>query len=172
VDKFLRELGQYYEIVLFSPSLMGVAEPVVASLDKNGYIMHHLFREATRFINGSHVKDISMLNRNVNRIIVIDDDPREVQLHQQNLLRVKPYDDPTDREDKTLENIIPMLIEIAKENHKDIPMLLNQFRRENGERMDAEEIANEYQNRIDALRNRSHEQVSTADYYLYSIFIL
>ena len=137
---------------------MGVAEPVVAGLDKNGYIMHHLFREATRFINGSHVKDISMLNRDVNRIIVVDDDPREVQLHPGNLLKVKPYDDPTDREDKTLENIIPLLIEIAKENHKNIPLLLNQFRRSDGSQMDAEEIATEYQNRINDLRNRSHQQ--------------
>jgi hypothetical protein len=95
--------------------MQGVAEPVVASLDKNGCIMHHLYREATRYINGKHVKDLSMLNRNVSRIVVIDDDALECQLHPGNLLKIKSYDDPTDREDRVLLDMIPLLIEIAKE---------------------------------------------------------
>jgi len=59
VDNFLKELSQYYEIVLFSPSLPGVADEVVNSLDKSGCIMHRLYRESTSFINGVHVKDLS-----------------------------------------------------------------------------------------------------------------
>ena len=67
VDNFLTSLSQYYEIVLFSPSLPGVAEPVVNSLDKNGCIMHRLYREATSFVDGVHVKDLKALNRPMRR---------------------------------------------------------------------------------------------------------
>jgi import inner membrane translocase subunit TIM50 len=147
VDKFLLDMAQYYEIVLYSPSIQGIAEPVVDSLDKQGCIMHRLFRDATYYTNGIHVKDLSRLNRNVSRIVVLDDDPAEVSFQPENLIRVKPYTDPTDRTDNTLARITPFLIEIARENYNDIPELLQQY-----EGMDADEIASEQDRRIDYYR--------------------
>jgi import inner membrane translocase subunit TIM50 len=147
VDKFLHDMAQYYEIVLYSPSLEGVADPVVNTLDKSGAIMHRLFREKTHFVNGTHVKDLGRLNRNLNRIVVLDDDPAAVQLNPGNLIRVKPYLDATDREDQTLARITPLLIEIAREGYNDVPAVLSQF-----EGMDADQMADEHQRRIDQLR--------------------
>jgi mitochondrial import inner membrane translocase subunit TIM50 len=153
VDKFLHEMAQYYEIVLYSPSIDGIADPVVAALDKDGCIMHRLYRDATYYMNGVHVKDLNRLNRNVKRMVVLDDDPEEVQLNPENLIRVKPYVDPTDRTDRTLERITPFLIEIAREGYSDIPTLLRQY---NG--MDADEIADEQERRLQQLRyERQHQ---------------
>ena len=153
VDKFLNELAQYYEIVLYTPSLDYVAIPLVEALDKDNIIMHKLFREATYYHNGYHVKDLRSLNRNVNRIVVLDDDPEEVQFNKENLIRVKPYNDPSDRTDNTLERITPFLVEIARENYKDIPALLRQYRG-----MDADEIANEQDRRVADLRSSRQNQ--------------
>ena len=147
VDKFLHELAQYYEIVLYSPSIDGIADPVVTALDKEGCIMHRLYREATYYTNGVHVKDLNRLNRNVKRMIVIDDDPEEVQFNKENLIRVKPYNDPNDRTDNTLERILPFLVEIAREGFNDIPALLKQY-----EGMDADQIADEQDRRLQQLR--------------------
>lgn len=143
VDTFLREVSQFYEIVLYSPSIEGVAAPVVESLDKEGWFLHKLFREATYNIDGIHVKDLKRLNRDVKRMVVLDDDPAEVQLNPENHIRIKAYEDPTDRDDNTLARITPFLIEIARENYNDIPALLAQFRG-----MDADEIADEHERRI------------------------
>lgn len=154
VDKFLHEMAQYYEIVLYSPSIDGIADPVVAALDKDGCIMHRLYRDATYYTNGVHVKDLNRLNRSVNRMVVLDDDPEEVQFNKENLIRVKPYDDPTDRTDSTLERITPFLIEIAREGYSDIPALLRQY-----EGMDADEIADEQERRLEQLRyDRQHQR--------------
>lgn len=71
-------MAQFYEIVLYSPSIDGIAIPVVEALDKEGCITHKLFRDATYYHKGVHVKDLRRLNRNLNRIIVLDDDPLEV----------------------------------------------------------------------------------------------
>jgi mitochondrial import inner membrane translocase subunit TIM50 len=155
VDKFLMDMAQYYEIVLYSPSIEGIAEPVVMSLDKSGCIMHRLYREATYYTNGVHVKDLSRLNRNVKRMIVLDDDPLEVQLNPENLIRVKPYNDPTDRTDNTLARITPLLIEIAREGYDDIPALLSQYRG-----MDADEIADEQERRIQYFKEAREERMS------------
>lgn len=147
VDKFLRELAQYYEIVLYSPSIDGIADPVVTSLDKDGCIMHRLYRDATHYTNGVHVKDLASLNRPLRRMVVIDDDLAEVQFNPENVIKVKPYTDPTDRTDNTLERILPFLVEIARENYQDIPKLLSQYRG-----MDADQIADEQDRRISELR--------------------
>jgi len=135
VDKFLTDMAQYYEIVLYSPSHEAVGDPVVTSLDKKGCIMHRLYRDACYYIKGKpgspsvYAKDIRALNRSQSKIILLDDDPAAAQLSPGNLLRIKPYDDPTDRDDDggTLARITPFLIEIARENYDDIPTLLRQF---------------------------------------------
>lgn len=146
-------MAQYYEIVLYSPSIDGVADPVVTALDKDGCIMHRLYRDATYYTNGVHVKDLNRLNRNVKRMIVLDDDPEEVQFNLENLIRVKPYTDPNDRDDNTLERITPFLVEIAREGYNDIPELLRQFHG-----MDADEIADEQDRRLLQLRMARQQQ--------------
>lgn len=152
VDKFLTTMAQYYEIVLYSPSIDAVADPVVTSLDKSGCIMHRLYRDATYYKNGVHVKDLDRLNRDTNRMILLDDDEEAAQFNPDNLIRVKAYEDPTDRTDNTLERITPFLVEIARKGHSNIPTILRQYRG-----MDADQIADEYQSRIDNLRNRRRQ---------------
>lgn len=147
VDKFLHELAQYYEIVLYSPSIDGVADPVVTSLDKDGCILHRLYRDATYYTNGVHVKDLKRLNRNLKRMVVLDDDPAEVQFDLDNAILVKPYTDPTDRSDTTLLRILPFLVEIAREGYNDVPALLRQYHG-----MDADQIADEQERRVTELR--------------------
>jgi import inner membrane translocase subunit TIM50 len=155
VDKFLMDMAQYYEIVLYSPSIDGIADPVVTSLDKSGCIMHRLYRDATYYTNGVHVKDLNSLNRNIKRMVVLDDDLAEVQFNPENLIRVKPYTDPSDRTDDTLKRITPFLIEIAREGYNDIPELLRQYHG-----MDADEIADEQERRIQYYRQAREERAS------------
>lgn len=155
VDKFLLDMAQYYEIVLYSPSIDAVADPVVTSLDKSGCIMHRLYRDATYYKDGVHMKDLKRLNRNINRMIVIDDDPAESGLNPENLIRIKPYSDPNDRDDDALARITPFLIEIARENYSNIPELLSQY-----QGMDADEIADEQERRLQYYRQAREERTS------------
>lgn len=147
VDKFLAEMAQYYEIVLYSQSIDGVADPVVTSLDKNGCILHRLYKESCYYKKGIYMKDLSSLNRNTNKVILLDDQEEAAALNPANLIRVKPYNDPTDRDDNVLERITPFLIEIAKEGYDNIPQLLRDF-----EGMDSDEIADEMNRRVNELR--------------------
>lgn len=117
--------------------------------------MHRIYRDGTYYHNGVHVKDLSKLNRNINRMIVIDDDMAEVQFNPENVVRVKPYTDPNNRTDNTLARITPFLIEIARENHSDIPVLLSQY-----QGMDADEIADEQDRRIRYYRDAREEEMS------------
>ena len=148
VDKFLALMAQYYEIVIWTPSPDGLAGPVVDSLDSKGYVMHRLFRDSTNYHNGVHCKDLSWLNRPLRKIVALDDDPEALKFQPENLIRMKPYDDPS-VDDDTLERITPLLVEISREGYDDIPGLLRQFRG-----MDADEIAEEHERRVGDLRAR------------------
>lgn len=56
VDYFLRYLSQYYELVIFTSVQMMNADPIIRKLDPYRIVMWPLFREATRYMNGEHVK--------------------------------------------------------------------------------------------------------------------
>jgi hypothetical protein len=90
----------------------------------------------------------------VRKIIALDDDPDALKFQPDNLIRMKPYDDPS-VEDDTLERITPLLVEISREGYEDIPALLKQFRG-----MDADEIATDFERRVNDLRERSRMTAS------------
>lgn len=68
------------------------AAPVLHQIDPQGQFLHYrLFREATRYRNGAHIKDLSCLNRPLNRVLVVDWSSSATQLHARNALRVKKW---------------------------------------------------------------------------------
>ncbi|XP_041281098.1 mitochondrial import inner membrane translocase subunit TIM50, partial [Onychostruthus taczanowskii] len=48
------------------------AFPLIDSIDPHGFVSYRLFRDATRYMDGHHVKDISCLNRDPARVVVVD----------------------------------------------------------------------------------------------------
>lgn len=44
------------------------------------YISNRVFRDGTRYINGKYVKDLSALNRPLEKVVIIDDNPDCISL--------------------------------------------------------------------------------------------
>ena len=63
VDIFLQHLSQRFEIVVFSDQLSSYVDPILERLDNKGSIHHRLYRYATQYVHGEHVRDLSKLNR-------------------------------------------------------------------------------------------------------------
>mmetsp|Transcript_18695 Transcript_18695/g.24280 ORF Transcript_18695/g.24280 Transcript_18695/m.24280 type:complete len:422 (+) Transcript_18695:196-1461(+) len=148
LDKFLLQLANYYEIVLFTTSMKGIAEQVVHSMDTQHVILHRLYREHTLYKDGKHIKDLKSLNRNMSRVLAIDDDKNVYEgADLDNVILIKPYEDPNDRDDRTLERLLPILIEIARDQY-DVPSTLRQFKG-----MEADEIVDKYNKRIQAIKD-------------------
>jgi len=149
-DAFLREMSKYYEIVIFTSNIAGVADPVIHALDKEGYAMHRLYRDATRFVRGTHCKDLSRLNRDPRKIVVVDDDPRAVQLQPHNVVLVTPYNDASKRDDTELEDLVPFLAAVCNEGVDDVPAALRKFSDNK-----ATTIAKEYNHMLAEAKQRS-----------------
>ena len=121
-EKFLRELGHLYELVIFTASVQVYADPVIDFIDKGRVIKYRLYREACTDFNGSFVKDLSRLNRPLEKVIIIDNSSVAYLLQPYNAMPIGSwFDDPTDNE-------LFILLEKLKHRHraKNISAILNQ----------------------------------------------
>lgn len=77
-------MGQLYECVLFTASLAKYADPVANLLDKWNVFRFRLFREACVFHRGNYVKDLGRLNRELHKVVILDNSPSSYMFHTDN----------------------------------------------------------------------------------------
>eukprot|EP00922_Rhytidocystis_sp_ex-Travisia-forbesii_P066154 GHVS01098224.1.p2 GENE.GHVS01098224.1~~GHVS01098224.1.p2 ORF type:complete len:322 (-),score=56.93 GHVS01098224.1:1768-2733(-) len=122
VDEFLQSMFRCYEIVIFTASLAKYADPLMDELDPSRLCTWRLFRESCTLINGSYVKDLSKLGRELKDTVIIDNSPNSYGLQPDNAIPIKSwFDDMNDRE---LSDLIPILEALARVD--DIPSVMRQ----------------------------------------------
>lgn len=81
VDEFLERAAEHYELIVYTASLSKYANPLLDVLDPKRLIDYRLFREHCVFHQGHYVKDLSLINRDLNRTIIIDNSPMSYIFH-------------------------------------------------------------------------------------------
>jgi len=112
VDKFMKEMGPYYEVVVFTASLSKYADPVLDLLDIHKVVRSRLFREACSNYKGNYVKDLNKLGRDLKNTIIIDNSPSSYLFHPENAVPVESWFD--DEADTELDELIPFLKDLSK----------------------------------------------------------
>lgn len=104
VDNFLRQVSEWYEIVVFTASLALYANPVMDLLDPLKLVQLRLYREHCVLVGGCYVKDIAKLGRDLRRTVIVDNSPLSYVLQPENAIPITAFfTDDNDRElDKTL----------------------------------------------------------------------
>ncbi|KAA8494989.1 Mitochondrial import inner membrane translocase subunit TIM50 [Porphyridium purpureum] len=125
LEAFLAYMSSFYEIVVFSTGLNTYADPILDRLDPNGYISHRLYRDATKYESGEHVFDLSKLNRDESRIVLVDSHAIHAKHQPGNLLLVSQW--KNDPKDRTLLELIPFLESMAQENVRDVRPVLTSY---------------------------------------------
>ncbi|KAJ5094152.1 hypothetical protein N7456_010013 [Penicillium angulare] len=150
VDYFLRYLNQYYELVLFTsvPSMM--ADQVLRKLDPYRIIRWPLFREATRYKDGEYIKDLSYLNRDLSKVILIDTKEEHARLQPENAVVLDKW--VGDPKDKTLVAMIPFLEYLAGMGVEDVRPVLKSF--------EGSDIPAEFTKREKAMRERFEKELA------------
>ncbi|KAI1155512.1 HAD-like domain-containing protein [Nemania diffusa] len=126
VDYFLRYLSQYYELVLFTTVPVAMGEPLMRKLDPYQIIVWPLFREATKYKDGEIVKDLSYLNRDLSKVIIIDTKASHVQNQPENAIILPPW--KGEKDDRDLVSLIPFLEYIFAMEYKDVREVLKSFK--------------------------------------------
>lgn len=60
-------------------------------MDPYQYAMYRLYRDATRYVDGKYVKDLSHLNRDLSKVIIMDSNPQSFSLQPENGIPLKPW---------------------------------------------------------------------------------
>lgn len=128
VDMFLSQVGYpNFELVIFTTENGMTFDPIVNGLDPElQHIMYRLYRDATRYVNGHHTKDLSAINRDLKKVILIDWNPNSVALNRQNALLLKKWEG--DNTDRHLIGLAQLLQAIKQSDVEDVRDVLEYYR--------------------------------------------
>mmetsp|Transcript_29872 Transcript_29872/g.83477 ORF Transcript_29872/g.83477 Transcript_29872/m.83477 type:complete len:293 (+) Transcript_29872:298-1176(+) len=109
VDEFLRHVEQWFEVVIFTASLQGYADPVIDRLDVHGHLRKRYFRESCLDVQGNHVKDLARAGFDVRSTIIVDNSPVAYAHDVDNAIPIDHYFAKNDDADDELLRILPIL---------------------------------------------------------------
>jgi mitochondrial import inner membrane translocase subunit TIM50 len=97
--QLLANLSRYYELVIFTSAPGYLGEPVAAVIDPYQYATYRLYRDHTKIEDGNFVKDLSVLNRDLSTVIMVDINPESYKLQPENGIAIKSWTgDENDKE--------------------------------------------------------------------------
>ncbi|KAI9801930.1 MAG: mitochondrial inner membrane protein required for protein import [Piccolia ochrophora] len=150
VDYFLRYLQQYYELVIFTTLPWMTAEPILRKLDPYRMVLFPLFRDATRYEHGDHVKDLSYLNRDLSKVILIDTVSTHAKAQPENAIILPRW--TGNAQDQGLVALIPFLEYVAAMGLDDTRAVLKSF--------EGTDIAKEFAARETVARQKFEQQLA------------
>jgi CTD small phosphatase-like protein 2 len=71
-DKFLTEMAELYEVVIFTAAMQDYANWVLDTIDKKKRIKYRLYRQHAIHYGRGFVKDLSRIGRDLSKTIIVD----------------------------------------------------------------------------------------------------
>ena len=112
--EFIMEMSKLYELVIFTASLSKYADPVISFIDILQVVNFRLYRQHCTFHKGIYVKDLSQLNRDLEKVIIIDNSPASYCFHPENAVPITSWFN--DRNDTELKTLMTLLKDMANVN--------------------------------------------------------
>jgi len=122
-ENFINILSEYCEIVIFTASTQYYANIVIDGLECKDKIDYKLYRQHTDLIDGTNVKDLSKLGRDLSKVIIIDNIEENYQLQPNNGLNISDFEG--DDNDNELLFLLKDLLDIVKTPGLDVRNELN-----------------------------------------------
>lgn len=128
LDIFLAQIGYpNFEVVIWTVENSMTFNPIINGMDpQQQHIMYRLYRDATRFKNGTHTKDLYSLNRDLKKVIVVDWNSKSTQDNPENALTLQKW--TGDNSDRTLIGLAQLLHEIKDSDVDDVRDVLQYYR--------------------------------------------
>lgn len=128
LHEFLRRIGEFANLVLFTAGLEDYARPLVDRVDKDNLIGERLYRPSTISTEyREHVKDLSFLSKDMRRIVIVDNNPFSFLLQPLNGIPCVPFSAGQPYDDQLLEVLLPLLKHLSLQ--RDVrPVLYERFR--------------------------------------------
>ena len=113
---FLNLVKEYYEIITFTAATQSYADPILDAIEiKRGkYFNFRLYRNHCSIVNNIIVKDISLIGRDISKIIIVDNMQQNFKLQKENGILISSFWGE-DSNDKALLQLGRILVTIATE---------------------------------------------------------
>ena len=111
---FLNLVKEYYEIIIFTAATKNYADPILDNIEvKRGkYFNYRLYREHCSIINNDVIKDISLIGRDLSKVIIVDNMQQNFKLQKENGILISSFWGEDDN-DKVLLQLGRILVSIA-----------------------------------------------------------
>ena len=124
---FLSMVKSYYELISFSCEPKQITEIILKEIEsEKKYFDYNFYREHSILYENSLVKDISLLGRDISKIIIIDDDENCFKLNKENGIKIAPFNENSIN-DNILFELKKILILIYKKNYNDVRDAIKEF---------------------------------------------
>jgi len=82
-EEFLRKVSKWYKLVVFTASVQEYADPVIDWLEQERkYFVGRYYRQHCTFRNGSYIKDLSSIEPDLTKVIILDNSPVSYVFHE------------------------------------------------------------------------------------------
>lgn len=123
VDEFLKKVGQWFEVVVFTALVLKYGDPLLDKLDVHAAVHHRLFRDLCYNYQGNFIKNLSQIGRPLADTIIIDNSPASYIFHPQHSIPISSWF--SDTHDNELLDLLPFLEDISKPNVDDVGLVLD-----------------------------------------------
>ena len=128
--KFLKKASKLFDLFIFTASEKHYADPILNLLYPAIDEKHRLYRDSCKIIDGNICKDLRFFERNLRKVILVDDKIDTFTFFPNNTISISPwYDDPNDT---TLLNVVWPLLKKC-ESSIDVRGVIEQYNNDQSE---------------------------------------
>jgi CTD nuclear envelope phosphatase 1 len=101
------QVSKWYNLIIFTASVQEYADPVIDILEQERkYFSGRYYRQHCTWRAGAYVKDLSQIEPDLSRVIILDNSPVSYIFHEDNAIPIEGW--INDPEDNCLLHLIPL----------------------------------------------------------------
>lgn len=111
-EKFIEEMGEIYELVIFTAAIQEYADKVINEIDSKNRVKFRLYRQhaipqENNFIKVYFIQDLTRIGRDLSKIIIVDNTQECFQLQPENGICIRSWFG--DNNDNALDELSELL---------------------------------------------------------------